>query len=137
MRKLVAVVALVLVSSVSVAQQKAPPSQDDLPAAPIKDADLFQVTAHQDGAATDYIYNYLESRDGAVWSVQPLASLRTLNVKICGAVPGKVLGGISRGSRNRWHQRKSQSRHTSGRWTGLVSLFTNIGWVTSKWSATS
>jgi len=26
-------------------------------------------TAHQDGAATDYIYNYLESRDGAVWSV--------------------------------------------------------------------
>src|SRR6266436_6243430 len=69
MRKLVAVVALVLVSTVAVAQQKTPPSQDDLPAAPIKDADLFQVTAHQDGAATDYIYNYLKSRDGAVWSV--------------------------------------------------------------------
>jgi hypothetical protein len=50
-------------------QQVTPPSQDDLPAAPIKDADLFQVVAHQDGAATDYIYNYLESRDGAVWSV--------------------------------------------------------------------
>ncbi len=57
MRKLVAVVALVLVSTVAVAQQKTPPSQDDLPAAPIKDADLFQVTAHQDGAATDYIYS--------------------------------------------------------------------------------
>lgn len=50
-------------------QQATPPSQDDLPAAPIKGADLFQVVAHQDGAATDYIYNYLETRDGAVWSV--------------------------------------------------------------------
>src|SRR5437868_583364 len=29
------------------------------------------------------------------------------------------LAGISQGQRNRWHQRKSQSRHTSGRWTGL------------------
>ena len=38
-------------------------------AAPIKDADLFQVVTHQDGAATDYIYNYFETRDGAVWSV--------------------------------------------------------------------
>jgi hypothetical protein len=45
------------------------PSQDDLAAAPIKDADLFQMTAQQDGAATDYIYNYLETRDGGVWSV--------------------------------------------------------------------
>jgi hypothetical protein len=70
MRKLVALVTLaVLLSSASAAQQKTLPSQDDLPAAPIKDADLFQATAHQDGAATDYIYNYLESRDGAVWSV--------------------------------------------------------------------
>lgn len=69
MRKLLTVLALLLVSAVSFAQQRTPPSQDDLPAAPIKGADLFQVTAHQDGAATDYIYNYLESRDGAVWSV--------------------------------------------------------------------
>jgi hypothetical protein len=73
MRKLTTVVALALASSVAVAQQKTPPSQDDLPAAPIKDATLFQVTAHQDGAATDYIYNYLESRDGGVWSVVCIA----------------------------------------------------------------
>jgi hypothetical protein len=58
-----------LCAAMGFGQQTTPPSQDDLPAAPIKDADLFQVVAHQDGAATDYIYNYLETRDGAVWSV--------------------------------------------------------------------
>lgn len=60
---------LPLYAAVALGQQKTPPSQDDLPAAPIKDADLFQVVTHQDGAATDYIYNYFETRDGAVWSV--------------------------------------------------------------------
>src|SRR5260370_23028272 len=58
-----------LCAVVALGQQKTPPSQDDLPAAPIKDADLFQVVTHQDGAATDYIYNYFDTRDGAVWSV--------------------------------------------------------------------
>lgn len=60
---------LSLYATVALGQQKTPPSQDDLPAASIKDADLFQVVTHQDGAATDYIYNYFETRDGAVWSV--------------------------------------------------------------------
>jgi hypothetical protein len=50
-------------------QQTTPPAKGDLPSAPIKDADLLQVTAHQDGAATDYVYNYLEGPDRAVWSV--------------------------------------------------------------------
>src|SRR5260370_40844652 len=58
-----------LCAVVALGQQKTPPSQDDLPAAPIKDADLFQVVTHQDGAATDYIYNYFETRDGDVGSV--------------------------------------------------------------------
>jgi hypothetical protein len=60
---------LSLYAAVARGQQKTPPSQDDLPAAPIKDADLFQVVTHQDGAATGYIYNYFETRDGTVWSV--------------------------------------------------------------------
>jgi hypothetical protein len=49
--------------------QTAPPSGDELPAAPIKNADLFQVVTHQDGAATDYIYNYFETIDGYLLSV--------------------------------------------------------------------
>jgi hypothetical protein len=44
-------------------------AEDELPAAPIKDADLLQVVTHQNGAATDYIYNYFEADDGAVFTV--------------------------------------------------------------------
>ncbi|SRR6266704_4610281 len=69
MRITITTMLLLLCVVAGLGQQKTPPSQDDLPAAPIKDADLFQVVAHQDGAATDYIYNYFETRDGAVWSV--------------------------------------------------------------------
>jgi hypothetical protein len=58
-----------LCAVVGFGQQATPPENDDLPAAPIKDADLFQVVTHQDGAATDYIYNYLETKDHAVWTV--------------------------------------------------------------------
>lgn len=63
MRELVAVVSLaVLLSSASTAQQRTLPSQNDLPAAPINDAELFPAPAHQDGAATDYIYDYGQAR---------------------------------------------------------------------------
>ena len=63
------IVLFLLTTAVISGQQTTPPAQDELPAAPIKNADLFQVKAQRDGAATDYIYNYLETSDGAVWSV--------------------------------------------------------------------
>jgi hypothetical protein len=39
--------------------------------------------------------------------------------------------------KSRWHRSKSQRRLTSGRWSGLVSWFTNTGWAISKWRAAS